>query len=155
MDQIVEVEDEETAAAVLTLLEKAKILAEGACAVTLAALERHQSLFKGKKVVLLIGGGNIDVNLLSRIIDRGLVRAGRRLKVSVVINDRPGALNKLTQMIALEGANILQAIHDRNEPSTLIHQTEVSLTLETKGPDHSEKVIQALKDQVIHLEVGN
>jgi threonine dehydratase len=153
IDQITEIEDEAIASAVLTLLEKAKILCEGACAVTLAAVDKNPSLFKGKKVVLVLGGGNIDVNLLSRIIDRGLVQAGRRCRVNVVIHDKPGALNKITQIIANEGANILQAIHDRNESSTLIHQTEVLFTLETKGPDHTKKVIEALRTQVIDLEL--
>jgi threonine dehydratase len=107
----------------------------------------------GKKVVAIISGGNIDVNVLSRIIDRGLIRAGRRLRVNVWLSDRPGSLARLTDLIARHGANVLQAIHDRSEPSVTIDQTEVSLTLETRGPEHSDEVVQALKDQVLRVEL--
>lgn len=148
-----ESDDETIAASILMLLEKAKIVTEGACAVSLAVLDQILDQIKGKNVVVVLGGGNIDVNLLARIIDRGLIRAGRRLRINVVISDKPGSLNRITEIIAHEGANVLQAIHDRNEPSTLIHQTEVDLTLETKGPDHSAQVIRALKEKVISLEV--
>lgn len=153
VDYALEVDDESIAAAILMLLEKAKIVTEGACAVSLAVLDQIASEIKGKNVVVVLGGGNIDVNLLARIIDRGLIRAGRRLRINVMISDKPGSLNRITEVIAKEGANVLQAIHDRNEPSTLIHQTEVDLTLETKGPDHSAQVIRALKEKVLSLEV--
>src|SRR5690606_29924092 len=108
-----------------------------------------------KRVVLLIGGGNIDVNVLSRIIDRGLIRAGRRLRVNVLITDRPGSLARLAELISSQGANVLQAIHDRNEPSVSIDKTEVALTLETRGPEHSEQVLEALKEQVIKLDLAH
>jgi threonine dehydratase len=102
---------------------------------------------------LIISGGNIDVNLLARILDRGLTRAGRRLRMNVLLSDAPGSLNRLTQIIAQEGGNILQAIHDRNEPSTMIDQTDIALTLETRGPDHSESIIRALKEEVYRVDV--
>jgi threonine dehydratase len=153
VDQWVDCTDEETAAAVLTLLEKAKIMTEGSGAIPLAAFEKVSAQYRGKKVVLIVGGGNIDVNVLSRIIDRGLIRAGRRLRVNVILSDRPGSLARLTQLIAEQGANVLQAIHDRSEPATLIDQTDVALTLETKGPQHSAELLKALKDQVIRLDI--
>ncbi len=153
LEQCVEGGDEEIAAAVLTLLEKAKIVSEGAGALPLVAAEKLRSRLKGKNVVLIISGGNIDVNLLSRIIDRGLIRAGRRVRVNVLISDRPGSLARLTQLIATQGANILQAIHDRNEPAMGIDQTDVALTLETRGPEHSKEVIDALRKHVIRLDV--
>ena len=152
LSEVHTVNDEAIASAVLTLLEKAKVVAEGAGALPLAIAEKIQAELKGKKVVLVIGGGNIDVNLLGRIIDRGLIRAGRRLRVNAVISDRPGSLNRLTQIIAREGGSILQVIHDRNEPGTTIDQTDVQMTLETRGPDHSRALIQAIKDQVIRLD---
>ncbi len=153
VDDWVGVEENAIAAAILTLLEKAKTVAEGSGAVSLAGLELVQNQVKGKKVVLIISGGNIDVNVLSRVIDVGLIRAGRRVRVNVLIADRPGSLAKLTDLIANQGANILQAIHDRNDPSAQLNQTEVDLTLETRGPDHSKELIEELKKNVIRLEL--
>jgi threonine dehydratase len=153
VDQWVEVEEDDLATAVLTLLEKAKIMTEGSCAAPLAALDPIKKKIQGKKVVLIISGGNIDVNLLSRIIDRGLIRTGRRIRLNVLISDRPGSLAQLTGLIAKQGANILQAIHDRNEPSTQIGETEVALTLETRGPDHSAQLLKVLKENVLRLEL--
>lgn len=152
---IVQADDEEIAAAVLTLLEKAKTLSEGSGALPLAALEKLKAKLRKKKVVLIISGGNIDVNVLSRIIDRGLIRAGRRVRVNAHISDRPGSLAKLTDLIAREGANVIQAIHDRSEPSTMIDQTDVALTLETRGPEHSRKVIKALRNHAIRLDFAH
>ena len=139
--------------AVLTLLEKAKIVAEGSGALPIAAIDKLSKSLKGKKVVAVISGGNIDVNVISRIIDRGMIRAGRRVRVNVVISDRPGSLARLTELIARQGANVLQAIHDRNEPSTTIDMTEVALTLETRGPEHGEALIEALRKHVVRLEL--
>ncbi|MBL7714555.1 MAG: threonine ammonia-lyase [Bdellovibrionales bacterium] len=152
VEKVLSTDDENIAAAILMLLEKAKVVTEGAAAVSLAVLDQIRSEIKGKHVVVVLGGGNIDVNVLGRIIDRGLIRAGRRLRINCWVADRPGSLAKLTDTIAKGGANILQAIHDRSEPSTSIDQTEVALTLETKGPDHSAELIRALKGAVIRLE---
>ncbi len=152
VDDWVEVDEDAIAASVLMLMEKAKVIAEGAGAVPLAALESLKERIQGKKVVLIVSGGNIDVNLLARIIDLGLIRAGRRLRVNVLLADRPGSLAGLTQLIAKQGANILQAIHDRSEPFTKMNQTDVALTLETRGPEHSAAVIKALKEKVLRLE---
>lgn len=155
LNQVLEADDEEIAAAVLTLLEKGKIVVEGAGALPLAVLEKvaKQKKFRGKKVVLVLSGGNIDVNLISRIIDRGLIRAGRRLRINVLISDRPGSLARLTDLIAHQGANILQAIHDRSEPATTIDQTDVALTLETRGPAHSRDVIRAIQKHVLRVDL--
>ncbi len=155
LDEVVEQDDEAIASAVLTLLEKAKITSEGSGAVPLAALERLGRKIRGKKVVLIVSGGNIDVNLLGRIIDRGLIRAGRRVRVNVTISDRPGSLARLTQLIASEGGNVIQVIHDRSEPSTRIDQTEVALTLETRGLVHSKALIAALRAHVMRLELAH
>ena len=130
-------------------------MSEGAGALPLACLEKIRAKIKKKKVVLIVSGGNIDVNVLARIIDRGLIRAGRRVRLNVVLSDRPGSLAKLTDLIAKQGANVLQAIHDRNEPSTTIDQTEVALTLETRGPEHSAELIQALRNLVLRLDVAH
>ncbi|NBU20506.1 threonine ammonia-lyase [bacterium] len=151
----VEVDDEAIASAVFTLMEKAKVVAEGSAAITLAALESFKTQVQGKRVVLIVSGGNIDVNLLSRIIDLGMIKSGRRVRVNVLISDKPGSLARLTSLIAQQGANVIQAIHDRNEPSTRIDQTEVALTLETKGSDHSRMLIDELSKQVIRLELAH
>jgi threonine dehydratase len=155
VDEWLEVDEDSIATAVLTLLEKAKVVAEGSGAVPLAALGQMRKKVKGKNVVLIVSGGNIDVNVLSRIIDLGLIRAGRRVRVNVLLSDRPGSLARLTDLIAKQGANILQAIHDRSEPSTKIDQTEVALTLETRGPEHSAGVIEALRNHVLRLELAH
>ncbi|MEO5971477.1 MAG: threonine ammonia-lyase [Bdellovibrionia bacterium] len=153
VDHWIGVEEDDLAMAVLTLLEKAKIMTEGSCAAPLAALDQIRKKIQGKKVVLIISGGNIDVNLLSRVIDRGLIRTGRRIRLNVLISDRPGSLAQLTDLIAKQGANILQAIHDRNEPSTQIGETEVALTLETRGREHSAQLLKVLKENVLRLEL--
>lgn len=142
-----EVDDEATAMGVLKLLEKAKVLAEGSGGIVIGALEKFRHSLHGKKVVLIVSGGNIDVNLVSRIIDRGLTKSGRRLRIDVLISDRPGSLARLTQRLAELRVNILQTIHDRDEPMVRIDQTEVHLTLETRGPEHTEQVVRALSTE--------
>ena len=153
IDDWLEVTEESIAFAILTLMEKGKIIAEGSGAVPLAGLEQIAGQVRGKNVVLIISGGNIDVNVLSRVIDIGLIRAGRRIRVNVLISDRPGSLAKLTDFLAKQGANILQAIHDRNEPSIKLDETEVALTLETRGPEHSTELIENLRKNVLRLEL--
>jgi threonine dehydratase len=153
LDRVLCADDEAIAAAILTLMEKAKTVVEGAGAVPLASLEQMRKQVRGKKVVILVSGGNIDVNLLSRIIDRGLIRAGRRIRVNVLVSDRPGSLARLTDLIARQGANVIQAIHDRSEPSTHIDQTDVALTLETKSEEHSDAIIAALREHALRVEV--
>lgn len=153
IDKWVGATDEEIAAAVLSLLEKARLMAEGSGALPLAALEKLKRELKNQKVVLIISGGNMDVNILSRIIDRGLIRAGRRVRLNVIISDRTGSLAKLTDLIAKGGANIIQAIHDRSEPYTTIDQTDVALTLETRGPEHSKELVRLLRKNVLRLEL--
>ncbi|HTL12526.1 MAG TPA: pyridoxal-phosphate dependent enzyme, partial [Bdellovibrionota bacterium] len=140
-----EADDEAMAGAIVTLLERTKVTAEGAGALPLACLTEHASGFKGKKVALLISGGNIDVNLLARILDLGLIRAGRRIRVNVFLPDRPGSLSRLTQLLAAEGVNVLQAIHDRNEPGATLDTAEVALTLETRGRDHADRIVAVLE----------
>ena len=153
IDRWIKVDEDAIATAVLMLLEKAKIIAEGSGAVPLAALGQMRTQIKGKKVALIISGGNIDVNLISRIIDLGLIRTGRRLRVNVLILDRPGSLAILTDLVGKSGSNILQVIHDRSKPSARINQTDVELTLETRGPEHSRDVVKILRKHVLKLEV--
>ncbi len=148
LDQLVyktfESDDDEIAMNVLRFMEKAKVVVEGSGAIVLGALERFREEMAGKKVVLILSGGNIDVNLISRIIDKGLMRSGRRVHLRVTISDRPGSLSKLTSLIGAMKASILQAMHDRSEMSMKLDETEVELVLETKGPEHSAEVVAEL-----------
>jgi threonine dehydratase len=153
VDEVYTSDEEEIAMNVLRLMEKAKILSEGSAAITLGALDRYQEELAGKRVVLMICGGNIDVNLISRIIDRGLIRSGRRLHLRVQILDRPGSLSKLTALIAGTKANILQAIHDRSEMKIRLDETGVELMLETRGPEHSTEVVALLQKECRRVEV--
>jgi threonine dehydratase len=145
VDEIVTVSEGEIANAVLMLLEIEKTVAEGAAAVPLAALANKKVALAGKNVGLLISGGNIDMNLITRIIESGLIQDGRLTRLSVVISDRPGALAKLAQRLAELGANILHINQTRGFGQTVIGETEVELTLETTGPDHIAAICEGLR----------
>jgi threonine dehydratase len=144
LDETVSVSEEEIAGAVLLLMEHKRIIAEGAGAASLAALLHHGQNFKGP-VCLIVSGGNIDVTLLERIIERGLLRSGRLLRLSVIIDDYPGALARLTAEVGGLGANILHIVHDRLSSDLPISETRVDLSLETRGVDHNGKIIASLK----------
>jgi threonine dehydratase len=136
VDRVVTVDEEELANAVLLLLEIEKTVVEGAGAAPLAALLNRRLDLEGRRVVLVLSGGNIDVTMLARIIERGLVKDGRLVRLGVLLRDIPGALARLTALIAEERANILHILHDRAfSPHAAIGQTEVELTLETSGPE--------------------
>lgn len=155
VNQWVTIEDEKIAEAVLLLLEKAKVVAEGSGAIALAAAlsDPVRKRIRGKKVVAVVSGGNIDVNLLGRIIDRGMLQTGRRVRISVWLSDRPGSLALLTRRLAELEANILQAIHDQNAPSAHLDETEVALTLETRGAEHVRQILSSLKSQYRRVEI--
>jgi threonine dehydratase len=144
VDEVVTADEEELANAVLLLLEIEKTVVEGAGAAPLAALLNRPLGLAGKRVVLVLSGGNIDVTMLARIIERGLVKDGRLVRLGVVLQDRPGALARLTAQIAEEHVNILQIEHDRAFSRQAIGSTEVELTLETSG----RKQIDALKQRL-------
>jgi threonine dehydratase len=142
VDRVVTVDEEELANAVLLLLEIEKTVVEGAGATPLAALLNRPLGLERRSVVLVLSGGNIDVTMLSRIIERGLVKDGRLIRLGVLLRDVPGALAQLTALVAEEHANILNILHDRAfSRHAAIGQTEVELTLETSGP----KQISAVK----------
>jgi threonine dehydratase len=153
LDDIVSVDEEEIAEAILLLVEKEKTVAEGAGAVPLAAL-RHGRIpaTEGKTIALVIGGGNIDVNVLSRIIDRGLAKSGRLAKVRIKLADVPGSLAQVLQILAELGANILQINHDRSAPRLEFGQTAVELVAETRGFEHIEAIERAIIERGFELE---
>jgi threonine dehydratase len=145
VDEIVTVSEGEIANAVLILLEIEKTVAEGAAAVPLAALVNGKVTLRGKNIGLLISGGNIDMNLITRIIESGLIQDGRLTRLSVVISDRPGSLAQLAQRLAALGANILHINQTRGFGQTVIGETEVELTLETTGREHVESICAGLR----------
>ena len=144
VDEIVTVSEREIANAVLLLLEIEKTVAEGAAAVPLAALINKKLSLAKKNIGLIVSGGNIDMNLISRIIETGLIQDGRLGRFSIVISDRPGSLARLAQRVADLGANILQISHSRGFGEMAIGETEVELILETAGADHIERLSAAL-----------
>lgn len=144
VDEIVTVDEEEIANAILLLLEKEKTLAEGAGAVTTAAVIQGKIPASGKKVGVFVGGGNIDVSVLSRIIERGLVKDGRLVRLRIHLPDHPGALHRLTGVIAEQKANIVETQHNRAYYGVLLGDTVIDITMETRGPEHVAELSAAL-----------
>ena len=144
VDDIVTVEEEEIAYAILMLLEREKTVAEGAGAAALAAMLQGKIDLKGKRTGVLVCGGNIDVTMLSRIIERGLVKDGRLVRLRIPLPDHPGALLKLTGVIAQQKANIVATTHDRAYYGVSLSDTVVDITMETRGAAHVQELISAL-----------
>jgi threonine dehydratase len=144
VNQVVTVDDEEIANAILLLLEKEKTLTEGAGAVAAAAVLNRKIPHRGKKLGILISGGNIDVTLLSRIIERGLVKDGRLLRIRIHLPDHPGALQRLSTVIADHKANIIETLHDRAYYGVVLGDTVIDITMETRGPEHIAELEDAL-----------
>lgn len=145
VDEMVTVEEEEIASAILTLLEREKTLAEGAGAAATAALLQHKTgLGKGVRTVSIVGGGNIDVSLLSRIIERGLVKDGRLVRIRIHLPDRPGALVELSTVIAAQRANIVELKFDRAYYGVSLGDTAIDVTLEARGAAHLDELIAAI-----------
>ncbi|HLH08390.1 MAG TPA: threonine ammonia-lyase [Terriglobales bacterium] len=152
VDEIVTVEEEEIASAILLLLEREKTLAEGAGAVAAAALAHQKIAYKGKKIVAIVSGGNIDVSILSRIIDRGLAKDGRRIRLRIHLPDYPGALHRLTGVLAEHRANIVETSYDRTYFGVNLGDTAIDLTMETRGSEHVEELLAALEAEKYVLE---
>ncbi|HEY3188571.1 MAG TPA: pyridoxal-phosphate dependent enzyme, partial [Solirubrobacteraceae bacterium] len=146
VETVVTVTEEEIANAILLLLEIEKTVVEGAGATTLAALVNRPLGLAGRHVVLLLSGGNIDVTVISRIIERGLVKDGRLVRLAVVLLDRPGALAQLTALVAESRANILNIAHNRAFSGARIGESEVELTLETSGRTQIDELTGRLRD---------
>ncbi|MBM4378868.1 MAG: threonine ammonia-lyase [Deltaproteobacteria bacterium] len=148
VDDIVTVEEEELAAAILLLLEREKSVVEGAGAAGLAALLSGRiPQAKGKKTGVILCGGNIDVNLVSRIIERGLVKDGRLVRLKVTLPDRPGMLARFVTAIAEHGANVVEIYHHRAFSPVSLGEVQVEAMLETRGVDHVAELKAALSQQ--------
>lgn len=153
VDDIVTVAEEDIATAILRLLEREKTVVEGAGAVPLAALMTGKIPVKAdERVVGILCGGNIDVNMISRIIERGLVGDGRMAYLVVKVRDRPGSLAGLTELVARMGANVLDIHHRRGFADIRVGDVEIVLQLETRGRDHVAEIIQALEAQGVKVE---
>ncbi len=152
VDEIVTVDDEEIASAILMLLEHEKTLAEGAGAAALASLLQAKTSLRGQRTAVLVCGGNIDVTLLAKIIERGLVKDGRLLRIRVYLLDRPGALLQLTEILARERANIVETIHNRAYYGVSLAETVIDVTLETRGASHITAISHALAEAGFRFE---
>jgi threonine dehydratase len=144
VDEIATVDDEEIANAILLLLEREKTLAEGAGAAAVAALLNDKLPLRGKKVAVVVGGGNIDVTLLARIIERGLVKDGRLVRLRIHLGDFPGALHRLTGILAQHRANIVETSYDRAYHNVNLGDTAIDITMETRGAEHIAELLGAI-----------
>lgn len=147
LDDIVTVNDDETAAAILALMERQKIVAEGAGAVAVAAVMFNKLPVKGKKVVAIVSGGNIDVNTLNRVVSRGLTKSGRKYTFIIDLVDKPGQLSGVLGVIADQGGNVISVTHERTNVTTEINGCSIRLELETRDAEHIDQLRQALKDK--------
>lgn len=145
VDEIVTVSETELAHAILLLLENEKTVVEGAAATTLAALLNRPLQLTGQTVVLLLSGGNIDMNVIARVIEKGLVQEGRLVRLSLIVPDRPGALARVCTLVADQGANIQEIAHTRGFSRAEIGESEITLTLETQGLVHITRIVSGLR----------
>ena len=153
VDEVVLVDDEEIAAAIHLLLEREKTLVEGAGAAGFAALMHGKvQRAEDEATVAVLCGGNIDVNILSRIIDRGLVADGRLARLVVTVRDRPGMLAKVTAAVARLGANVLESAHSRAFADISVGEVAIILSLETRGRDQVDEIVAALEGEGYEVE---
>ena len=151
VDEIVTVSDDEISSAILALIEQQKMIAEGAGAVSVAAVMFNKLPIKGKKVVCVVSGGNIDVTILSRVIKRGLMNTGRNANICVELMDKPGQLELVSSIIAKCGGNVTSVHHERASETADINGCFLRLVLETRNADHVKEIEQALSDAGLKL----
>lgn len=151
VDEIVTVTDDEISAAILALMEQQKLVSEGAGAVSAAAVMFNKVPVKGKNVVCLISGGNIDVTILSRVIKRGLLMSGRSCSLNIELVDKPGQLKKVSEIIASLGGNVTSIHHERANEGSDVIGCYLRIVLETRNYQHIEQIKQALKDSGLKL----
>ena len=146
VDEIVTVTDDEISAAILSLIEKQKLIAEGAGAASVAAAMFNKVPIKGKKVICLVSGGNIDVTILSRVIKRGLLMSGRSCRLNIELLDKPGQLKLVSQIIADLGGNVISIHHERANEGSDVNGCCPRVTMETRDYDHIAQIKRALCD---------
>ena len=153
VDEIIQVEEEEIAQAIVSLLERTKLLVEGAGAASLAAVLHSRVEGLRGKTVCVLSGGNIDVKTIAVVVERGLLAAGRFLKLKIELDDLPGVLASLAADVATTKANIFLINHDRRSKSLALGKTEVLLELETRGYEHIKEVIEYLEQKGYSMTV--
>ena len=144
VDDIITVTDDEIASAILALMEKQKVVAEGAGALSVAAAMFNKLPIKGKKTVCVVSGGNIDVNIISRVINRGLLNSGRLCHLTIELLDKPGQLRDVSGIIAEHGANVIRVRHNQGGSNTDINDCFLKISLETRNQEHFEQIQNAL-----------
>ena len=145
VDDIFTVSEDEIATAIVTLMERKKMVAEGAGAVSVAAAMFNKLPLKDKNVVCIVSGGNIDVNKLSRVITRGLINSGRRCSLTLRLMDKPGQFSEVARVLAEHGANVISAFHERASTDADINFCYIKLDLETRDFEHIETIKHALE----------
>jgi len=151
VDEIVTVTEDEIAAAILTLMEKQKLVTEGAGAVSVAAVMFNKIKTKDKNIICVLSGGNIDVNILNRVITRGLIMSGRKSTFTLALVDKPGQLYEVSEIISRYGGNVVAVHHDSSDPNMPINSCFLRLTLETRDEVHAETIRQELKKEGFNL----
>ncbi|MEE1503058.1 MAG: threonine ammonia-lyase [Acutalibacteraceae bacterium] len=151
VDDIALVTDDEIASAILALIEKQKMIAEGAGAVSVAAAMFNKFPIQGKKVVSLVSGGNIDVSILSRVIERGLMKSGRETSLLIELIDKPGQLKDVSRIIADLGGNVISVHHEKNGAISEVTGCYLRIDMETRNYEHVQEITKALKNEGFKL----
>lgn len=146
VDDIVTVTEDEIAASILALIEKQKVIAEGAGAVAVTAVLFNKLPVEGKKVACIVSGGNIDVNILSRVITRGLVTSGRNANLTIALTDKPGQLQEVSEIIARCGGNVVAVHHDRADANMAITSCFLKIALETRDHEQIKEIKEKLSE---------
>jgi threonine dehydratase len=149
LDGVVQVDDEEVSATILLLMERVKVIAEGAGAAAVAAAIYNKVPTKGRKAACIISGGNIDVNFVAQIIHRGMLKNGRYLEATALLPDKPGSLRRYLDIIAQAKGNVVSVLHDRNRADIHLNMVSVSVLIETQGFEHGQAIMEALEKQGI------
>ncbi|MBO8137205.1 MAG: threonine ammonia-lyase [Desulfotomaculum sp.] len=152
VDEIITVDEDEIIMAVLFLLEKFKVVSEGAGAVSMAALINGKVDFPGKKIVAVISGGNIDISVLGRVVDKGLAKAGRKTELSTIILDKPGSLQDIIKIISDQGANIVEIYYNRISLEAELGYARVNMVIETQNSEHLEQIIKKLHEKCFKIQ---
>lgn len=154
VNEMVTVSDDEIAEAILLLLERTKMVVEPAGAVTVAAAINRKLDFTGQRIVCLLSGGNIDMSIIHRVIERGLVSRGRQMKFRTVIPDVPGTLQHFSGVVASCGANIILIQYDRLNADLHLNETLQHFAVEVSGPEHGQRLLEALRESGYDVQLG-
>ena len=153
VDEIVTVSEDEICAAILKLIESEKMVAEGAGAASVAAVMYNKVPVKGKKTICVVSGGNIDVTILNRVINRGLAKSGRLCTIEMELDDKPGELVEVASVVAQMGGNITGVHHDRSANRKKVNACVLRMTMETRDEEHVKNIKEALEAKGFHLYI--